>query len=130
MDGMPYFRWWFLVLLTKWSCSINTVIIIDAAVREDKVASSCPSNWLKDGSLSPIPTDKTRRRPFGAGGEGRRFRDLLEAWTEGAAPGAGVNGVDSGSVCWADETDAAAAVAFAAWCAAALARELPLAAGP
>ena len=35
-----------------------------------------------------------------------------------------------GSVCWADETDATSAVAFAAWCAAALARDLAVAAGP
>ena len=101
-----------------------------AAVGEDKVASSCPSNWLKEDSLSPLPTDTTRRRPSEAGGEGRRFRGLLEAWTKGAAPGAGVDGVDSVSVFWADETDTASAAAFAAWYAAALARDLALEAGP
>ena len=47
----------------------------------------------------------------------------LGAGVEEAAPGAGVAKVDSGF-------DAEAAAAFAAWCAAALARDLALAAGP
>lgn len=47
-----------------------------AAVGEDKVASSCPSNWLKEGNLPPLPTDTTRRCPSEAGGEGRRLRGL------------------------------------------------------
>ena len=47
----------------------------------------------------------------------------LGAGVEEAAPGAGVAKVDSGF-------DAEAAAAFAAWCAAALARDLALAEGP
>ena len=81
-----------------------------AAVEEDKVASSCPSNWLKEGNLSPPPTDTTRRRPSEAGGEGRRLRGLGAAANGalGAGDDAGVAGVDSD--CWT----AAVAAAFAA----------------
>ena len=93
-----------------------------AAVGEDEMASSCPSHWLKEGNLSPLPTDTTRRRPSEAGGEGRRVRGLGAAnGALGAGADVGVPRVDS----WTS-----AAAAFAAWCAAALARDLALAAGP
>ena len=81
------------------------------------MASSCPSNWLKEGSLSPLPTDTTRRCPSEAGGEGRTLRGLgaangaLVAWVEGVPPDEGVDGVDSDSNSWA----AVAAAALVAW---------------
>ena len=107
MHGMPYFRWWILVLLTKWSCSITTVIIIDV---NDVIIHLCRCLGGQGGVILPIqlaeggkPLPLTHRHnkapPIWSRWrqEGRRFRDLLEAWTEGAAPGAGVDGVDSGS---------------------------------
>ena len=63
--------------------------------RGDTMALSCPSNWLKEGSLSLRPTDTTRRCPSEAGGEGR----MLRGQVEGAPPGAGEAGVDSESDC-------------------------------
>ena len=87
----------------------------------DEMASSCPSNWLKEGSLSPFPTDTTRRCPSEAGGEGRTLRGFgaangaLGAGVDGASRGPGVAGVDSDSDSWAAETAAADAAAFAAW---------------
>ena len=89
--------------------------------RGDKVASSCPSNWLKEGNLSGLPTDATRRRPSEAGGEGRRLRGFgaadgaLVAWAGGVSPDSGVSGVDTVSDSWAAGTEAASAAAFAAW---------------
>ena len=77
--------------------------------RGDTMAPSCPSNWLKEGSLLLRPTDTTRHRPSEAGGEGR----MLRGWVEGAPTGAGEAGVDSDSDCWAAD-----AAAFAAWFAA------------
>ena len=62
---------------------------------EDEMASSCPSNWLKEGSLSPFPTDTTRRCTSEAGGEERTLRGF-EA-VDGASPSPGVAGVDSDS---------------------------------
>ena len=83
---------------------------------EGKVASSCPSSWLKEGNLSPFPTDTTRRCPSEAGGEGRMLIVLLAsngalgAGVEGVPPDSGGAGVDSDS--WAAEDEASA---FAAW---------------
>ena len=86
----------------------------------DEMASFCPSNWLKEGSLSPFPTDTTRRCPSEAGGEGRTLRGFedangaLGAGVDGASPGPGVAGVDLDSDSWAAETTATEAAAFAA----------------
>ena len=58
--------------------------------------SHCASTWLKEGSLFPLPTDTTRRRPSEAGGEGRTLRGVgaangtLIAFA-GRTPSAGVN---------------------------------------
>ena len=96
------------------------------------MTSSCPSTWLKEGSFSPLPTDTTRRRPSEAGGEGRTLRGVgaangtLVAFA-GRTPCAGVN---LESLSWAEEAGVDAAAAVAAWCAAALARDLACAAGP
>ena len=69
------------------------------------MTSSCPSTWLKEGSLSPLPTDTTRRRRSEAGGEGRTLRGVgaangtLVAFA-GRTPCAGVN---LESLSWAEE---------------------------
>ena len=83
------------------------------------MGSSCPSIWLKEGSLSPLPTDTTRRCPSDAGGEGRILRvfwaskGALEAGVEGVPPDPGEAGAESDSDSWAAE--AAAAAAFSGW---------------
>ena len=63
--------------------------------------------WLKEESLSPLPTDTTRRCPSEAGGEGRTLRGFgaangtLGAGVDEASPGPGVAGVDLDSDSWA-----------------------------
>ena len=109
-----------------------------------KSSSSSSSSGSKGGRLAPLGAGEKEsdgNSPPGAGGRPAEAAErggrvapgagALDASTvnkgaagvEEGAPGAGVAKVDSGF-------DAEAAAAFAAWCAAALARDLALAEGP
>ena len=65
------------------------------------MASSCPSSRLKEGNLSPLPTDTIRCFPSEAGGGGRilrvflAFNGILAARVEGVPFGPGGTRADS-----------------------------------
>ena len=105
-DRMPHSCWWCRVSLAEGTIGTppttrtRTGMSSSTSAEEegDEMASSCPSNWLKEGSLSPLPTDTTRRCPSEAGGEGRMLRGFgaangaLGAGVDVASPGPGVAG--------------------------------------